>query len=446
VAAASGFPYFPGPYVLDPDQADAQGTPPIVALDDTGDTAVMAVTRAGGGTVVAQVFARMPSGQMTVAALLTNIESALSGGVAISGDGTTVVVDFIGTLEVFTKPSSPQGWFDQQGPSRTFLGRAHPQQGDNFGASIAVDRTGSTIVVGAPCSSNLRCGTAYVYTRGAGGWTAGQTETAQLSATVDLGLGPVPVKSLGFSVGIDGSGQNIIAGAPDFLPGALGPGEVYLFHLPPAGWVTTSTPTARLASSDGVVGDQLGWSAAISSDGSTVVAGAPANPATPSPPTGPGAAYVYVQPTPGGWASLDASTARPEDAKLTASHGHPNDGFGLSVSVPTGGSPIVVGAPNAPFTSGQPGGGVVSVYPVPTAGWSGGAGHPMSEAQTVTAYAGRLYGWFSSGQIASTPHGSFGGTQGLAISSDGSTMLVGGLADTAPTFPPNPILVLYEYK
>ena len=447
VAAASGLPSLPGPFVLEPDQAVAATTTPIVGVDEAGDTAVMAVTRAGGGTVAAQVFARDSRGQMDFATLLTNIESAQSGGVAISGDGNTIAVDFVGQVRVMTKPNTPQGWFD---PNRTsfsaLLQQSHPQMGDNFGYSIAIDETGSTIVVGAPCSLNLRCGTVYVYKRPAAGWTTiGQTETASLNATVDLGVGPVPVRSLGFAVGIDGTGQNIIAGAPDFLPQATGAGNVYLFHLPVSGWATTSTPTAKLSASDGVNSDQLGWSAAISFDGSTVVAGAPGNPATQSPPTGPGAAYVFLQPS-GGWGSLGPSSTRTEDAKLVASQGNPNDGLGQSVSATTNGSMLVVGAPNAPFSNGQPGGGRVYAYQVPAGGWRGGAGHPVSEALIVTEYAGKLNGWFSSGNIACTPAGGFAATQGLSISADASTLIVGGLANTAPTVPPPPIQVLYEYR
>jgi len=176
-----------------------------------------------------------------------------------------------------------------------------------------------------------------------------------------------------------------------------------------------------------------------------VVAGAPGNPATQSPPTGPGAAYVFLQPS-GGWGSLGPSSTRTEDAKLVASQGNPNDGLGQSVSATTNGSMLVVGAPNAPFSNGQPGGGRVYAYQVPAGGWRGGAGHPVSEALIVTEYAGKLNGWFSSGNIACTPAGGFAATQGLSISADASTLIVGGLANTAPTVPPPPIQVLYEYR
>ena len=93
--------------------------------------------------------------------------------------------------------------------------------------------------------------------------------------------------------------------------------------------------TAKLTASDGAANEEVGASIAVSSDGSTVVAGAPA--ATISGKTDQGAAYVFVRP-PSGWASGT------QTAKLTASDGASGDEFGYSVAVSSDGSAVVVGA------------------------------------------------------------------------------------------------------
>ncbi len=85
---------------------------------------------------------------------------------------------------------------------------------------------------------------------------------------------------------------------------------------------------AKLTASDGALGDELGYSVAIS--GSTVVVGAQlANSAR-------GAAYVFVAPT-GGWASMT------QTAKLTASDGASGNELGYSMAI--SGSTVVAGAP-----------------------------------------------------------------------------------------------------
>jgi hypothetical protein len=50
-------------------------------------------------------------------------------------------------------------------------------------------------------------------------------------------------------------------------------GAAYVFVKPGGGW-SSGTQTAKLTASDGAAGDALGASVGVSSDGSTVVAGA----------------------------------------------------------------------------------------------------------------------------------------------------------------------------
>jgi len=100
--------------------------------------------------------------------------------------------------------------------------------------------------------------------------------------------------SLGASVGVSADGSTVVAGAPQPTVGSKG--AVYVFVKPAGGW-SSGTQAAKLTASDGTAGDQagLGWSVGISSDGSTVVAGAPQGALRSSPP---GAAYVFGSGTP----------------------------------------------------------------------------------------------------------------------------------------------------
>ena len=91
------------------------------------------------------------------------------------------------------------------------------------------------------------------------------------------------------------------------------------------------TQTAKLTASDGAADDWFGYSVSIS--GNTVVVGAPV--ATVGDNNSQGAAYVFTEPA-SGWADMT------QTAKLTASDGAADDGFGFSVSI--SGNTVVVGA------------------------------------------------------------------------------------------------------
>ena len=172
-----------------------------------------------------------------------------------------------------------------------------------FGISVAVD--GDTTVVGAPGDANQR-GAVYVYQRSGDSWT----NTAKLTAS-----DAAPGDRLGQSVAIDG--DTIVAGASgdDGLGGTL-VGSVYTFARTGA---AARTETAKLTASDGA-DDWLGYSVAI--DGDTIVASARSDDVGANGDQG----SVYT------FASTGAA-ARTETAKLTASDGAAQDGFGHRVAI-----------------------------------------------------------------------------------------------------------------
>jgi hypothetical protein len=214
--------------------------------------------------------------------------------------------------------------------------------GDEFGFAVAVN--GNTVVVGASQFNSTQVGAAYVFVKGSTGW-ANMTQTAKLTAS-DAAAGA----QFGSSVAFAGAGT-VVVGAPHAAVGTnQNQGKAYVFVKPTTGW-KNMTETARLTASDGASGDYFGYS--VSGIGNAVVVGAPQ---ASSQAQFQGAAYVFVKPG-SGW-----KTTSTFKAKLTASNGKFDEGFGVSVSLSS--NTLVAGAPQA--NSGKGG---VYVYVKPSTGW-----------------------------------------------------------------------------
>ena len=184
--------------------------------------------------------------------------------------------------------------------------------------------------------------------------------------------GGVANDAWGYSVAM--SGNTVVVGWPNATVGAnLTQGAVYVFVMPTNGW-GNMTQTAELTASDGVTGDGLGASVAISGD--TIVAGAPQ--ASIKRNINQGAAYVFVQPS-GGWTDMT------ETAKLTASDGISDSALGFSAAI--SGNTIVLGAPYQV--------GALYVYAEPTGGWAG----DQTESAELTASGADAFGLGSSVSI-----------------------------------------------
>ncbi len=328
---------------------------------------------------------------------------------------------------------------------------------DCLGSSVAVSTDGSTVVAGAFYADPdgvSGAGAVYVYVKPGGGWADG-TQAAKLTAS-DKANGD----ALGTSVAVSSDGSTVVAGVPNSNLVASDAGAVYVFVRPGGGWTGAVTQTAKLTAADGVANDFLGTSVAVSSDGSTIVAGAPFAPVGGS--GSAGAAYVFVKPV-GSWvdatqtakltasdkgmgdylgnsvaASSDGSTivvgaygddsytgaayvyVKPgggwadatQTAKLTASDKVADDRLGNSVAVDAGGSTIVAGAPRASFT-GISNAGAVYVYGKPVGSWA-----DATQTAKLTA----------SDQAASDALG-----WSVAVSSNGNTVAAGAQNDNSNT-------------
>ena len=151
------------------------------------------------------------------------------------------------------------------------------------------------------------------------GW-ANKTETAKLTASDAL-----QGDFVGTSVSI--SGNTVVVGADENNSVGIrfgepnGGGAAYVFVKPASGWANT-TEIAKLTASDGVAGDDFGYSVFVQGD--TIAVGAPN--AVINSTTLEGALYVF-QKTGTQW------TNSTQTAKLTASDGHEVTVLGIGLSM-----------------------------------------------------------------------------------------------------------------
>lgn len=231
---------------------------------------------------------------------------SISGGVALVGaSGDDDVATNSGSAYVFAR--SGAAWTQQ-----AKLTALDGQPADRFGDSVAVHA--DTAVVGAPYDDNKGrdAGAAYVFAWSGGAWT----QQAKLTAADGK-------DRAGFGTSVSISGDTLIVGAHmDDAVGFEAIGAAYVFIRSGGIW----TQQAKLTASDGLDGDNFGYSVCIAGD--TVVVGSlydvVAGIAS-------GSAYVFTR-TGGVWT---------QQAKLTAVGAASGDLFGVAVSV--AGDTIVVG-------------------------------------------------------------------------------------------------------
>ncbi len=318
---------------------------------------------------------------------------SLGDAVAISGDGSTIIVGVPynaaggyqrGAAYVFVRPAS--GWVDAIETAK--LTASDGADDDYFGKVVAISAEGGTVVAGASGNdvSGYNNGAAYVFVRPAGGWGGDATEIAKLTASDGANS-----DRLGEAVAISADGSTVAAGAPYRYVSGYNNGAAYVFVRPAGGWGGDATEIAKLTASGGAAYDYLGEAIAISGDGSTVVAGASHNG------TGDrGAAYVFVRPA-GGWSTIT------QTARLTASDGANNDYLGGAVAISAEGGTVVAGASfNAAGGSRR---GATYVFVRPAGGWAN-----TTSATKLTASDGANYD-----ELGSV----------VAISADGDTIVAG---------------------
>jgi hypothetical protein len=187
---------------------------------------------------------------------------------------------------------------------------------DQFGYSVAISGDGNTALVGAPyhtVNGNDNQGAAYVFTFSSGSWTQ-QPDLTALDGTFG--------DYFGSSVALSNNGTTALIGALGHTVNGNNQGAAYVFTFSSGTWTQQ-----ELIASDGAAGDAFGAAAALSSDGTAALVGAPAH-------NNQGAAYVFTLAS-GSW------TQQPE---LTASDIATGDSFGDAVAL-GGDATALIGAP-----------------------------------------------------------------------------------------------------
>jgi len=348
----------------------------------SGNTIVVAAPDAEA----AYVFVKPQSGwtDMTQVAKLTASDGQRDlFGISVSISGDTIVVGAActtvngnycqGAADVFVKPAG--GWTDMTESAQ--LTTSDGKEGDEAGLTVSVD--GDTIAIGAPFKTKGKshyAGEVYVYTKPSGGW-ANATETAKF-----LGEGQGG-KNLGIELG-----STVALGHDTLVAGASGCcrhsylGSIFVYPKASDGWKYTKQ-AASLVASKKVIGSELGDVVAVSSDGNTILAGAPDFDSKIS------RTLIFVKPA-SGWQG-----ARFETAVLSDGAG-PTDEFGDAVGI--SGNSVIVGS----WSYSNPG--AAYVFVKPAKGWK-----TTHRFQAELMASGETQGW----------------TFGASVAIDGSTSVVG---------------------
>jgi hypothetical protein len=220
--------------------------------------------------------------------------------VALSNDGDTIAVGSgYDGVYVFVRPFF-FGWASTTQNAK--LTTSDGTEDDGLGQSVGISSDGSVIAAGAPYAAKSTDpngtteGAAYIFVEHHSTWT-NATQTAELTQSGEIDT------LFGYSIGISGDGGTVVVGteAQSGGLGSNGIGSAYVFvSIGRIGrrfcekrvcW--NQTETLNLGSR--VAGQEsFGNSVAISSDGGTIVAGAPGTVGSAGGVADPGAAYVFA--------------------------------------------------------------------------------------------------------------------------------------------------------
>ena len=265
--------------------------------------------------------------------------------------------------------------FTQQGPKLVGTGAVATSGLDYQGYGVALSADGNTAIVGGPLD-NAGLGAVWFYTRTGGVW-------AQQGAKM-VGAGAVGNANQGWSVALSGDGNTAIVG------GIRDNAELG------AAWVFIRSAGAWSQQGDKLVGTGAtgtafqGTSVALSADGNTAIVGGFRD-------NGDfGAAWVFVRDGGGVWSQ--------QGAKLVGTGAIGNANQGWSVALSADGNTAIVGGSSD----------------------NGGAGATWLFTRNGTT-------WTQQGNklVGTGATGGAGQGEGVALSADGNTAIVGGPTDNA---------------
>lgn len=374
------------------------------ADEDSNATGVNGNQSNNGGDSVGAVyvFVRGAGGAWTQQAYLKTSRAADGGqfgqALALSSSGAVLAASatgedsFAGAAYVFSRNAS--GAWGQQ--ARVVA--SHREANDIFGEALSLSGDGTVLAVGAVSedsgatgvggngadNSVPSAGAVYVFRHAGGTWT--QEAYLKASNTIIGGNfgSAVALSDDGTTLGVGESSGNGRAGAAYVFTRAGGP------------WAEQAFLTAF----NGVGRDLFGYALGLSGDGSTLAVGAPFGGGG-----GTGAAYVFTR----------TGTAWSQQAYLTATNAENDDWFGFGLALSADGNTLAVGAPRED---------------------SAGAGLDGDPASNGRTFSGAAYVFSRAGSLWShaaylkppnpSANGFFGDRAALALSADGTSLVVGG--------------------
>ena len=255
--------------LMAPTPAAGDGFGTAVALDNTGTRLLVGVAPSPivqPNPAVAYLYMLM-SGQWQLTSTFSCNEGSYSVGVALSADGNTAIVSGLNGACLYQAVGGT--WAATPSVVATFSGVA----AGNFPITVALSSNGKTALVGSPAGGPGpgSSGIAVLYQASGGVWAASPSAVATFSVSGNI--------ELGADVALSSDGNTALVTDP-FAGGAPGcntggSGAAYIYQASGGIWAATPTPTATLTALVNPNCEQLGWSAAMSADGNTVLLGAP---------------------------------------------------------------------------------------------------------------------------------------------------------------------------
>jgi phage gpG-like protein len=350
-----------------------------VALSSDGNTALVGGSEDYVGVGAAWAFTRTGENWTQQGEKLTGGDETDTGqlgrSLALSSDGNTALIGGpddnakVGAAWVFTRSGGV--WSEQA----KLTASGESGEGE-FGLNVALSSDGNTAVIGGP-ADNGRVGAAWVFTRSGGKW---EQQGGKLTAGGESGKG-----EFGLGTALSADGNTALIGGPEDNANV---GAAWVFTRSGAVW----TQQGEKLTGAGEVGKAgFGLGAALSSDGNTALIGGGSDNVGPF--EGVGAAWVFTR-SGGKWTQ--------QGEKLTGGGEVGKGNFGESVALSSDGNSAVMGGA---LDNGEVGAAWVFVR-------SGAKWTQQGEKLTGAGEIGK---------------GEFG--FGVALSSDGSTALIGGLGD-----------------
>ncbi len=299
-------------------------------------------------------------------------DPSLGWSAALSADGNTAIAGGLfdghtmGAAWVFTRSN---GVWSQQGNK---LYGTNADQVAYQGYSVALSADGNTAVIGADDDNN-EMGAIWVFVR------SGQTWTQQGSKLV--GSGGVEIVYQGSSVSLSADGNTVIEGGPN---DSVGIGASWVFVRSGSAWTQQGS---KLISTDQVGQGNQGHAVSISADGNTALVGGPFDEGNK------GAAWIYLR-SGGVWTQLGSKLVGTGAAGAAAQ--------GVSAAISGDGKTAIVGGNND----------------------NSGAGAAWVFVKNGSSWAQQGAKLVGTGAVGSAAQGS-----SVSISSDGNTALIGGPGD-----------------